>query len=187
MRRKILVIDTETGGLDANKNALISIAAVVVIDGCIADKIEVIVADPEGEYDAGALKVNGFTKEWVQDNGVTPLVAVQTLKNFYMKNNMPKRITLAGHNVAFDIAFLERLYRMAGESYRDQYYHGGLCTRSAFLLLEQAGRLPYGEQNLDAVCKALSVPLERAKKHVALDDAVACALALRKMTDLLSK
>jgi CRISPR-associated protein Cas2 len=188
MIRKLCVIDTETGGLDPLHNAIISLAAVVLEEGKPVAQLSILIADPSGTFEEQALKVNGFKKDEVLAQGVTPARAVALLTEFYQKNKMPARITLVGHNVAFDIGFLRRLYTLAGVKGFDKLYnYGGLCTKSCALLLEQAGRATFASSSLANVCKGLGVPLGRETKHDAMEDALACAAVLEKMIGLLKK
>jgi DNA polymerase III epsilon subunit-like protein len=92
---------------------------------------------------------------------------------------MDVRITLAGHNLPFDIAFLQRLYRLAGEDYDKVYHHGGLDTKSAALVFEQAALFFPRSSSLVDVAPAFGVTVKKA--HDALADAYATAQVLEKM------
>lgn len=186
MIRKLLVIDCETGGLDPIHHAIISLAAVVLEEGKPVGQLSILIADPTGAFEDEALKVNGFKKDEVLAQGVTPARAVVRLTEFYQEHKMPARITLVGHNVSFDIGFLRRLYTLAGVKGFDKLYnYGGLCTKSCALLLEQAGRATFVSSSLANVCKGLGVPLARETRHSAMEDALACAAVLEKMIEIL--
>jgi DNA polymerase III epsilon subunit-like protein len=176
--RKLLVIDTETGGLDASKHAIISLAAVVYNDGPEAT-FHRYIKDAEGLTTEEAFRTNQIPSLVVHEEGKDPWTVVQELHYFLAKNQMDVRITLAGHNLPFDIAFLQRLYRLAGEDYDKVYHHGGLDTKSAALVFEQAALFFPRSSSLVDVAPAFGVTVKKA--HDALADAYATAQVLEKM------
>jgi len=85
--------------------------------------------DPQFEWQDGAQKVHGITREFLEEHGVDREdAAVEViefiLKHFnqdclYLKENGPKhmnqhRIAFGGHNLEFDIAHLQALLAVAG-------------------------------------------------------------------------
>jgi DNA polymerase-3 subunit epsilon len=82
---------------------------------------------------------------------------------------------LAGHNVAFDVAFLKRLYRLAGVSYPDFYSHRLLDTASLGLFFILSGHLPSGVAKSDELFAYFQIPFDRDRRHSALGDARATA------------
>lgn len=184
MRKRLVVIDTETGGLDCTIHSILSLAAVIWNDGNIEAKFQVIIREPQMSTTFEALRVNGFTHEIIENEGVSALTAVQSLQNFFLANDVRSRITLAGHNVAFDVGFLKRLYRLAGISekeYRKMFSYRVLCTQTAALLLEAAGRCDFKSTSLNALCKYFGIVIrenEEYGRHDALEDATATARLL---------
>jgi DNA polymerase III epsilon subunit-like protein len=178
--KRMLVIDTETGGFDPAQNAIITLGAVIFNDGPEATFHEMIY-DPTGYLDPEALEVNGYTEEEIGRFGLGPLAAVTRFEQFLLKNEMYGKITLAGHNLAFDVGFLKRLYWLAGMTYEDRFHYGGLCTKSAALVFEAAGRISPASSSLVDVAPAMGVaPL---KAHNALADALMAAKVLKRMID----
>ena len=184
MKRKLLVIDTETSGLDPQKNCIMSLAAVVYHDGAIEDSKRWLVLDAIGEFDPAAMAVHGITREHMLGAGLSPWTVIYCLQQMLARHDMRGKVTLAGHNLAFDVGFLQRLYRMTGFDYDAQFRHGGLCTKTAALLLEQAGRLNIVSSSLVDVAAALGIPYEG--KHDALEDALATAQVLRRLLGRIS-
>jgi DNA polymerase-3 subunit epsilon len=179
-----MIVDTETGGLDPSQHSILSIAALVWHEGAVIDEMYTLIAEPEIVAEAGALKVNKLTIEQVQDEGVSPYTAVVALRSMLLKHDMRTDVRLAGHNVAFDVGFLKRLLRLAGEEamYRKMFSYRSLCTQTGALLLEQAGviDLPGGSASLDALVKLWTIKLDRSEGHNALADAYATAGVLNK-------
>jgi DNA polymerase III epsilon subunit-like protein len=185
---KILVVDTETGGLDPNVQSILSVGACVWNDGAIEDTLNIWVAEPEIVADPKALSVNGIDLEWLKLNGVGPGEAVATLENFLRKNNMltTRPITVAGHNVQFDVGFMKRLYRLAGKDYTKTYSHRTICTQILAYALVIAERLPLSSVSGDKVFAHFRCsPVRSDGKHEAVGDAIAAGKALAGMIDML--
>lgn len=187
MKRKLLVVDCETSGLDPHKNCILSLAAVVYHDGAVEDSKQWLVLDALGEFDEGAFKLNGITREKVLADGLTPWSVIRQLEQMLARHDMRGKVTLAGHNLPFDVGFLKRLYRLANMDYEAQFSHGGLCTKTAALLLEQAGRLNITSASLTSVAPALGIKHDEDRVHDALEDALVTAQVLRRMIERISK
>src|SRR4030067_15856 len=107
---KRLVVDTETGGLDAATHSILSVGMVGWNDGALESELEVMVN--EGAHlsvEDQALAVNGLTREEIA-KGMTPEVAVHTIAAFLAANGLLSygrgRIEVGGHNPGFGVAFL---------------------------------------------------------------------------------
>lgn len=181
MTRKMLVIDTETGGLDPSVHAILSLAAVVYDNGSIADTIHMFIDDTEGLRDPEAMAKNKIDLTSVPL--LSPVSAVLALENFLLRNDMRSKVVLVGHNLPFDVGFVKRLYRLAGKNYDTVFAHGGLCTKTGAIMLMEAGRINSTSSSLIHAGPAVGVPVE--EKHDALYDAVATAKVLRRMLDLI--
>ena len=185
--KKMLVIDTETGGLDPTRNAILSIACVVYNDGP-EESIHLVINDPDGVVNEQALEINGFTRERIEREGISPREACNRIRALLNKNGMHGRTTLAGHNLPFDVGFLVRLFRI-GEGdlrgYDKLFNYGGLDTKGMALALEQAERIKPLSSSLIHV--APSVGVGPWKEHDALEDALATARVLRKMIDMMRR
>jgi len=189
VKGRLLLIDTETGGLDPAVHSILSIAALVLnYDGQVVDQYYALIN--EGEENAGfitategALKVNGLSVERCEQEGLHPRGVVRELLGMLLANGMEKGCTLVGHNVAFDRDFLRRLFAKAyaTELFDTTFSHRMLCTQSGAGLLDQAGVIQLSSTSLDAVCKYFDIPLERVAGHHALTDARATAEVFRRL------
>jgi ribonuclease T len=182
MKRKLLIIDVETGGLDPATDAICSLAAVVYNDGP-EESLHLLIDDPSGAKNPEAMALHGITQNDINATGVGPWVAVQRIKGLLQRNDMRGRVVLAGHNLPFDVGFLKRLYRLAGEPYELQFSYGGLDTKVAALMLEAAGRIEPATSSLVHAAPAVGVAHNEA--HDALADAMATAKVLKRMIDLI--
>jgi len=133
---RLLIIDTETGGLDPRKNAILEVAGVVWERnpgqaGRILGKFRYDVHDPSGICEPRALEINGIDP--ARNNGMSPEIVVALIEKFIQEVYLDdcdgafhllmnprvggcpciEKIVLAGHNVGFDVGFLKRLYDLA--------------------------------------------------------------------------
>lgn len=91
----------------------------IVVDGHTLKEVESLYVEinPAKDYtwDAGTEKVHGLTREYLKKNGLSEEDAVMQIANLIIKYWGPDSyITLLGHNVMFDKAFLQRLMRRQG-------------------------------------------------------------------------
>jgi len=183
MSRKLLIVDTETGGLDPAHNPILSIAALVWNQGGIEDQYYTLVnVGGEMRVEDQALKVNGLSVEQIKAEGVSPLQAANAIRAMLQKNDMRRDVRICAHNAPFDVSFVKQLWTLASLDYKKTFSYRSLCTQTGALLLEQAGRveLPGGSASLDNLVKLWEIKLDRSGGHNALDDAHACAEVLRR-------
>jgi DNA polymerase III epsilon subunit-like protein len=195
--KKVLVMDTETAGLDPAVSSILSFAAVIYEDGSVCGTFKTLVQEPtlvieemtERQKARGlksAFDVNGITREEIAA-APEPWLAIQLFKNWLMKNELYGLQQIVAHNAAFDAGFLKRCWRLGGQDWEDTFHHRVLCTQTAALLLEMAGRinLPGGCASLNAVADALGCKPRESAVHDALEDALLCADVMRKMMEKL--
>lgn len=101
----MISIDVETGGLDPKNSALLAIGAVDMIDPTRTYYIEMR-AREGAEVSKGALKVNGFTEESVNDPA--KFTEEKAMHNFIgWVNECSGQKILLGHNASFDLSFIK--------------------------------------------------------------------------------
>lgn len=99
----MIVVDVETTGLFPNRHAIVSIGA-LEFEKPKNQFYEECRIDGDVAVDSGALRVNGFTLEQIQD--VKKPTLVQIAKKFLVWSNGISDKTLGGHNTGFDASFL---------------------------------------------------------------------------------
>jgi DNA polymerase III epsilon subunit-like protein len=185
---KLLVIDTETGGLDPKLFSILSLGASVWRDGAIEDSFEVFIAEPELKTEAEALAVNQINLDWLKSCGFPPPEAVARFHLFLDKNfgapEAREKINLVGHNVSFDVGFLKRLYAFTDYKYGDIFSHRVLDTAGIVRFLIIAGKLPLESAGSTALFEYFKIKVEEGKRHTALGDAVATARLLNHLIDV---
>jgi len=163
---RIVVLDTETTGMSpAQGHALVEVAAVVLLDGAIADRWSTLV-QPGRAIPPDAAAVHGITDAMVA-GAPAPEAAGRELRARCGDH------LLALHNSPFDLPFLVELFRRAGAPPLVNPVVDTLGLARAF-----AGE---GGNSLQALRARLGLPAEAA--HRALGDAVTTARVLIALAD----
>ena len=145
----IVALDIETTGLDPEKDAILEIGAVRFNGRRLESEWSGLV-NPGRPVPPFITQLTGITNEMV--GKAPPLnVVLGSLVEFI------DRDPILGHNINFDLSFLERYHNFSLNDVLDTY-------ELASVLIPNAGRY-----NLGALAQALAVPL--ATTHRALDDA----------------
>lgn len=168
----ILVVDTETGGLDPREHSLLTIGLVVgdLETGVVAEGIEVAVRHRTYRVTPGALAVNGIDIQEHDAAADMSEVAVARIRDF-IRSHFPKRHdkqkpTPAGHNYPFDCRFVETLL---GDEWRDLVSHCSIDSMALINFLVLSGKLPAEALGLDGALRHFGIR-DRAA-HAALEDA----------------
>lgn len=170
--KALAFVDVETTGLDPRQHEIIELAVVRVALPTMATTDEYSVRVRPGriaEADPEALRINGYTtSEWADSvtladalTGAGPLL---------------EGAALAGHNPAFDRAFLDAGWRGTGVARPEMDYHV-LDTASLAWPLLAAGLID--SVSLGKVCEHLGIEGERL--HRALPDARRSLEVARRM------
>lgn len=155
-------LDTETGGLDPDRHALLEVGIVKVnFQLEVVAEFESFVCPPEMMIvEPSALGVNKLDLGEVRTKGLKEAELVKGLAPFMAGT------VVVGHNVAFDWAFLRALFSRAGAPLPNVSYHRVDTVSLAWPLL-LSGAVP--KINLKALCEYFGVSNEG--EHRALADA----------------
>lgn len=172
----ILVIDCESSGMykqiyhthkspDGLKQyQMVSIGLIVANFATLkpVDKLYVEIKwNGVSEWDAKAEKVHGLSKDYLAQYGVSEEKAVEKIAKLILKYWGPENyITCLGHNVAFDVLFLDDLFRRHGIE---------LNFNSRQIDTNSLGMVCMGTYTSDEFFDIMGMP-ER-KNHDALEDA----------------
>ena len=102
-----VVVDIETTGLDREKDEILELGAIRVIDHQITETFAALLL-LQGTLPAEITALTGITPEMVRDEGVTPASALEQFWTFVGQSPM------VGHNIGFDCAFLKKASADAG-------------------------------------------------------------------------
>lgn len=180
----VLVLDTETGGLSPREHSLLTVAGVAWSpDKQPQPLFSFYVKEPQIYTTQKAMEVNKISLHKVETEGLTPKEAVEAIRYALDHHYGPSRepVMLCGHNIGFDIGFMERLYRLAGERFRPDFARKSLDTVAVFQFFMAAGLIPPGKANGDRMFQHLGIPVPESHRHTALGDAWATALSLSRM------
>lgn len=168
-----VIVDIETAGFNAKKNALLEIAAVIVElneagELAITERYTThVVPFKNAELDEAALKFNGIDpyhpfRMALEEKDALDLL-FKPIKEAVKRNNCTRAI-LVGHNPAFDIAFLNAAI------HRTQIKRSPFHPFSSFDTATLGG-LAYQHTVLAKVAEAAGLAWDNEKAHSALYDA----------------
>ena len=177
---RFVVLDTETTGLDAEKDKILSIGAVAVKDQkiFIGDRFEYYlkqVYTAKGD----SIKIHGILPKH-NLNGLAPKEVLILLLD-YLRNSV-----IVGHHIGFDFAVLNRAFQ---EHLGGQLRNPVLDTNYLAKRIHSPFYKTSIDQNqnfsLDALCKQYHVPVHG--RHTASGDALITALLLLKLMGQLER
>ena len=182
-QKNLLVIDTESGGLDPNHQSILSLGA-TTLPTTSAREFEVVVREEEIVAEAEALSVNKFSVDWITANGKSPREAVRLFEEFLsdcFTNDV--QVVIGGHNTWFDVAFLKRLYRLAERKFPKQLSHRLIDTSSIIQFLRYSGKISLKTGSSDEVFRYFDIEVQDSERHTALGDARATAKLIEKLSE----
>lgn len=166
------VLDTETTGLNPNGgDEIVSIGAIRVVNGRLLrqETFEQLV-DPRRSIPAASRAVHGITEEMVR--GQPPIEDVLPALRAFVGDT-----ALVGHDIAFDLQFLERTESRAGVRFTQPV----LDT----LLLSALVHPEHDEHSLEAIAGRLGVSV--LGRHTALGDAIVTGEIFVRLVPLLRR
>jgi ribonuclease T len=168
-----VVVDVETGGFDAQRDALLEIAAVIVgmdDDGALAPQPVVsthVEAFAGAHIDPKALEVNGIDPGQPLRGALPERAALDLIfkpVRAAIKAAGCQRAILVGHNAAFDLGFLNAAVQRTG--HKRNPFHPFSCFDTATL-----GGLAYGQTVLSRAVQAAGHEWNADDAHSAVYDA----------------
>lgn len=186
MKDKLLFIDTETGGLEPNKHSLLSLGMVVWEDSEIIDSQEILINDGKLIVTEEALSINLIDIDKHKQSAVSPSEAIEKIQSFISKHFPDQRkITLAGHNVHFDINFLKIFFSVNKDDFNNYFSHRIIDTSSILYYIYLAGHIKHRAISSDEAFELFEIHVEG--RHTALGDALATAKLFTKLLKLLKQ
>jgi ribonuclease T len=168
-----VIVDVETGGFDAERDALLEIAVVTLaMDGegyqhprpTVSTHVEPF---PGARIDPRSLEITGIDP----DNPLRGALSErQSLDHVFapvrqaMRESECQRAVLVGHNAAFDLAFLNAAVRRCG--HKRNPFHPFSCFDTATL-----SGLAYGQTVLSKAVQAAGHVFDGREAHSAIYDA----------------
>ena len=165
---EIVVFDVETTGLSPyNGDRIVEIAILKIRNFKVTDRYETFI-NPLREISYGAFLVNGITKDMIKDAPVVSKVIPEII-------NFMKGSCLVGHNVRFDLGFLNNEFQLEGYSSID---HPAIIDTVRM----SRGLMPsLPRHSLSSVAYALGVKEEQQHRAMA-DVEMTCRIFFKLLT-----
>nr|DAR70264.1 MAG TPA: DNA polymerase III subunit alpha [Caudoviricetes sp.] len=189
---KIIFIDTETGGVNPEKAALIQLSGIIRIDKKDVEKFNFYIKPFENsEVNEKALEVQGRTLEelktdkYVEEKEVYKQF-IKLLDKYIDKYDRTDKFIVAGYNVRFDVDVLKAFFQRHGNNFLFSYLDSSMLDPLySIRLLQIAEVLPVLENNkLETWCKHFGIEL---KAHDSLEDIEATKKLIGKLISLIRK
>jgi DNA polymerase-3 subunit epsilon len=179
----IWFVDTETGGTDEQIHSILSVAVVRWEDRKITDQYACFIEENPMVLARDAMEKNQIDVR--QRLGwKTPQDAAKAIARWVFcaqsSKEYSERPLIGGHNVAFDVKFIGRLFKIAGERYPFSYRT--VDTASIARYLHTLGLLNPKSFRLEDLCAELGV--KHTNAHTAIGDVLATVAVFEKMQDL---
>ena len=157
-----IAIDTETGGLDPEKHALLSMAW-ITSDG---ERDAFLLADCPGVWSREAQAVNGITRREVKEQGIPISEARQRFEAAI------KGRAIVGQNVAFDLSFIaSRLFDLPPNSAKLKKLFGSIPIHDTWKLFrEMHDEDDWPSAKLAAIADFYEIEYEADELHGAAAD-----------------
>jgi DNA polymerase-3 subunit epsilon len=139
---KTLFIDTETGGIDPASHSLLSLALVVWKELEVRASIEILINDAVLNVTEKALGINGINLDEHKKKAVSPAAALAQVHQF-LDTWFPgdEKIILGGHNITFDVNFLNVFFIRNGYDFQQRFSHRFVDTSAILFYLYLTGKI----------------------------------------------
>jgi DNA polymerase III subunit epsilon len=159
MKKRQLILDTETTGLDPIAgHRIIEFAALEMVDRKLTGGSLHLYINPERKIDAGATRIHGITDKQVADKPTFKQVAQQIID--YIKD-----ADLIIHNAKFDVGFLDHQLKL---EQLDPINKHAATVIDTLIMARQ--KFAGSKNSLDALCDRFKINRSHRDLHGALVD-----------------
>jgi len=167
----MIVVDIESTGVNSTKHSLVSIGAIDFSNPNREFYDECKIWNGASIMDE-AMEINGFSEKEVQDENKRS--EGEIVKAFLSWVGESEEHTIAGHNVHFDLSFIQEACRRAGIDFTLAHRLIDLHSISYFHMFRNKGEVPRKKRrsalNSDKVMEYVGIP-EEPKPHIAINGA----------------
>ncbi|WP_179208020.1 3'-5' exonuclease [Clostridium diolis] len=185
MSKKILFIDTETGGIDAEKHSLLSIGLVIWEDKRIIDSKEFFIKHETFNVTPTAMKINKIDFQEFLKVAKEPHIILSEIMEFLKRNfnnNFP--VVLGGHNTNFDISFFKNFLMEHRVDFNSLFSYRFIDTSSILKYLYYANIVTEDISSADAAFEYFNIDVKN--RHSALGDAIATAELFNHLLEIIN-
>lgn len=186
---KILYFDVETTGRDPKVNEIVQFSAIVEVDGEVKEEVNWFCSPTDWDnVEEGALEVIGKTREELATYPppVSLMDGIQSLFDAHIdKYDTLDKFYPAGHNVQFDLDFLQAFWKKYGDQFGTGSYQNWRALDSRVLanFLVASGKIIEPENmKLKTLCDMFQIPIQA---HDAMSDIRATRELIKKMMEYL--
>lgn len=167
---RLVAVDVETTGVNPFRHRILS-AAFVPLDGATPN-LDLYIRSDEPEWQSEARRYfAAFQTKW-ESEGISPRAACQRLQE-YVAHHFHEPITLVGHNVGFDVAFLRQLAYLAELDQLPLVSHRAIDTHTILFLLRMRGLIPEDALSSTGAFSHFGIKIQAGERHTAIADASA--------------
>lgn len=183
--KKILYFDTETTGLNPQKNAVIQFAGIVEINGKVQEEIEMKIAPMKDDViEEKALEVHGMDKMTVLEfpNSQEQYKKLKTILTKYVDPyNKNDKFTPAGYNVRFDMEMMNAFFRKNNDSYFGALVNWKCIDALPIMhFMDFTEKIRLDDYKLSTVCSHYGISIEA---HDALSDIQATRELIKRIRE----
>lgn len=175
---RILVIDTETGGLNPNHHSILSLGFVTWDQ---EQQQEFFIVEDPLITNPHSMEINKIDLDWLRSHGTSPTDVCDQIDQFLSSVKVQRPLMIAGHNVSFDLAFVRRLYHLANRPIPSDLSHRSLDTHTLLWMLAYMKKIPWSACSSDGAFQFFDVAPPVHLRHTALGDAIATRHLLEKI------
>lgn len=181
----MIVIDTETTGLSQRYNKVLTVGMLHIdVDKDflkIINRKHILVKHEDYAIDPKALEINKINLSEHHKIALEPPKACSQINKFINKKNLEEK-PLLGHNITFDIRFLNELFRQG--DLIPSFSHDFIDTMHIWSALKRKNFVSFNLRNsLQTLAGYFKV--DYSKAHSALGDCYITANVYKKMLDLI--
>ncbi len=167
-RQGYIVLDIETTGTNSEKDSILELAAIHILDHHIENQLSLLV-QYSGQIPEAIVKLTGITDGMLRANGIPLSEALKQYSSFV--GNCP----IVCHNAPFDRKFLKMAFESVDLDFPDNRFEDTL-----FLARQRVDDVE--NYQLSTLAAHFSIPLQSA--HRALDDCVATFRLYEKLNEI---
>jgi DNA polymerase III alpha subunit (gram-positive type) len=187
---KVMIFDTETGGLNPKKDSVFSVGALVgeLDTGNIIETFEAYHRLPQVSdyvFNKDAIEVHGITSEQAFEKGLPTEEIRDKFTDLYYNNNA---MIMGGHNVAFDVRMMShQIFKIEPQEFESNFTYRFLDSLPMIRLLAGNEEIKSGSA-LKQTVKMMNIDMSefgKNKFHAALFDSICCFKILTKFRQII--
>jgi DNA polymerase-3 subunit epsilon len=192
---KILFIDTETGGVDPNKDSLLTIGLEVWSKNKVfpEGKLHILIKQDKYIVNGKAMDINGIDLAKHHKKAVSHMKAIEQILDFindYFGDSCERngeKITLGGHNINFDVNFLKKFLLNNNIKFHKIFDYRFVDTAGLLKTLYLGGKIDKPIKSLDEAISYFNIEMNDNDRHQADEDINVTIKVFNKILNLIQE